>query len=82
VLTALLPVLRRNPTSKQSDLINALEPVRDRVMKRYKQAQEALHAAKEKKDEKATEAARSELDALTLFKADIGAFIRLYTFLS
>jgi type I restriction enzyme R subunit len=71
-----------NPNAKQSDLIHALEPVRDRVMKRYKAAQEALNAAKEKQDEKAAEAARSELDALTLFKADMGAFIRLYTFLS
>lgn len=71
-----------NPSAKQSDLVNALEPVSDRVMKRYKAAQEALNAAKEKQDEKAAEAARSELNALLLFKSDMAAFLRLYTFLS
>jgi type I restriction enzyme R subunit len=71
-----------NPNAKQSELIKALEPVSDRVMKRYKAAQEALNAAKEKQDEKAVTSARSELDALILFKSDMGAFLRLYTFLS
>ena len=51
-------------------------------MKRYKAAQEALKLAKEKNDEAAVEAAQDELNALILFKTDMGAFIRLYTFLS
>jgi type I restriction enzyme R subunit len=67
---------------KQSELLKALEPVVDRLMKRYKAAQEALKAAKEKKDENAIKAAQDELNALILFKGDMGAFIRLYTFLS
>ena len=72
-----------NPNAKQSELVAALEPVVDRLMKRYKAAQEALKAAKEKKDDKAaTKAAQDELNALILFKTDMGAFIRLYTFLS
>ena len=66
----------------QKELVAALEPVCDRLMKRYKAAQEALKAAKEKKDEAATKAAQDELNALILFKSDMGAFIRLYTFLS
>ena len=70
------------PDAKQSDLVAALEPVRDRLMKRYKAAQEALEAAKAKQDDKAAEDAQNELNALILFKGDIGAFIRLYTFLS
>ena len=70
------------PHAKQSELISALEPVADRLMKRYKAAQEALKAAQEKKDTKAVEAAKNELNALLLFKADMGAFQRLYTFLS
>ncbi len=49
-----------NPRSKQSDLVRALEPVHDRIMKRY-------HA---------------DPEALILFKGDMGAFVRLYTFLS
>lgn len=71
-----------NPNAKQSELINALEPVSDRIMKRYKAAQEALNTAKAREDNKATEAAQGELNALVLFKGDIGAYLRLYTFLS
>jgi type I restriction enzyme R subunit len=71
-----------NPNAKQSELIKALEPVQDRVVKRYKAAQVALKVAKEKEDEAATKAAQDELNALILFKSDMGAFIRLYTFLS
>jgi len=67
---------------KQSELVAAIEPVRDRLMKRYKAAQTALKAAKDKNDEAATKAAQDELNALLLFKGDMGAFIRLYTFLS
>jgi type I restriction enzyme R subunit len=63
-------------------LLKALEPVVDRLMKRYKAAQEALKAAREKDDENAIKAAQDELNALILFKGDMGAFIRLYTFLS
>lgn len=68
--------------AKQSELVAAIAPVEDRLMKRYKAAQEALKAAKEKKDEEAIKAAQEALDALILFKGDMGAFIRLYTFLS
>jgi type I restriction enzyme R subunit len=71
-----------NPNAKQSELVSALEPVQDRVMKRYKAAQEALKAAKEREDDKAAESAQSELNALILFKTDMGTFLRLYTFLS
>ena len=71
-----------NPHAKQSELIFALEPVQDRLMKRYKVAQAALKIAQAKEDEAATKAAQDELNALLLFKADMGAFIRLYTFLS
>ncbi len=66
----------------QKELLAALEPVCNRLLKRYKAAQEALKAAKEKKDKAATKAAQDELDALLLFKSDMGAFTRLYTFLS
>ncbi|MEA3211786.1 MAG: type restriction enzyme subunit [Chthoniobacter sp.] len=66
--------------ARQSELVAAIAPVEDRLMKRYKAA--ALKAAKEKNDEAATKAAQDELNALILFKSDMGAFIRLYTFLS
>ncbi|SKA04847.1 type I restriction enzyme, R subunit [Enhydrobacter aerosaccus] len=71
-----------DPKSKQGDLVAALEPVHDRVIKRYKAAQQELQTATEKQQETAAANARDELDALKLFKADMGAFVRLYTFLS
>lgn len=71
-----------NPDAKQSELVAALEPVQDRVMKRYKAAQEVLKVAQNTKNETAIESAQNELNALILFKSDMGAFIRLYTFLS
>lgn len=70
------------PGAKQSELVAALEPVVDRLLKRYKAAQENLVAARAKKDEEATKEAEAELNALVLFKSDMGAFVRLYTYLS
>lgn len=71
-----------NPKAKQSDLTAALEPVVSRLLQRYKTAQEKQKAAQAKKDDKAAEEAKNELDALLLFKHDMGAFQRLYTFLA
>jgi type I restriction enzyme R subunit len=71
-----------NPNATQGELLKALEPVADRLLKSYKAAQAALKVAKEKNDEAATKSAREDLNALILFKNDLGAFLRLYTFLS
>jgi type I restriction enzyme R subunit len=71
-----------NPGAKQSELVQALEPVRDRLIRRYRLAQDMLQAARDRNDDKAAGTARDALNALILFKADMGAFLRLYTFLS
>lgn len=71
-----------NPKSKQGDLIAAIEPVADRILKKYKQAQDELKAAQSKADEKVIEATKDEMNALLLFKSDMQAFQRLYAFLS
>ncbi|MGH6677852.1 MAG: type I restriction endonuclease subunit R, partial [Bradyrhizobium sp.] len=71
-----------NPRAKQGDLISALEPVVDRLLKRFKQAQEKVLTARAKKDDKGAEEANGEVNALVLFKADMGAFQRMYSFLS
>lgn len=70
------------PGARQGELVAALEPVVDRLMRRFKAAQEALAAAREAEDDKAAQSAQDELDALILFRADMGAYLRLYTFLS
>jgi type I restriction enzyme R subunit len=71
-----------NPASKQADLVAAISPVVDRLLKRYKAAADALKAAQEREDGKAAQVAQEELNALILFKSDMGTFVRLYTFLS
>jgi type I restriction enzyme R subunit len=71
-----------DPKAKQSDLMAALEPVVSRLLQRYKAAQERQKAAQAKQDAKAAEEAKNELDALLLFKHDMGAFQHLYTFLA
>ncbi len=68
--------------AKQSDLVAAITPVADRLLRRYKDAQQALKIARQTNDEAGTKTAQDELNALILFKSDMGAYIRLYTFLS
>jgi len=75
-------VVELDPRAKQGDLVAALEPVQDRVMKRYKAAQEAGRASRARGDEPSAKAAHDELEALQLWKTDMGAFVRLYAFLS
>ena len=95
--------VKLKPNAKQGELAAAVEPVVDRLQKKYKSAQEALKIAKQAfEDAKATakvtgqamtesiaaefnkaiQKAQDELDSLLLFQSDMGAFQRLYTFLS
>jgi type I restriction enzyme R subunit len=71
-----------NPKAKQGDLVAALSPVADRLLKRFKAARDRLAVAREQHDENAAKEAKDEQDALVLFKNDLGAFLRMYTFLS
>ncbi len=69
-------------SAKQSALFAALEPVADRLLRKYKAGQEALRAARDEHDSAAAQSAQNAMDALTLFKGDMATFVRLYTFLS
>ncbi len=71
-----------NPKSQQGDLVAALSPVADRLLKKYKAAQERLQTALDTGNKTAAEEARDAINALLLFKGDMGAFQRLYSFLS
>jgi type I restriction enzyme R subunit len=71
-----------NPRATQGELVAALEPVADRLIRSYKAAQVALQVAKAKDDQPGATAANETLEALRLFKGDLGAFVRAYTFLS
>lgn len=71
-----------NPRAKQGDLIAAIEPVADRLLKRYRAAQDALLSARERDDADGVADAQDEINALVLFKNDMAAFQRAYSFLS
>jgi type I restriction enzyme R subunit len=71
-----------DPDGTQKQLDAAIAPVADRLLKRYKAAQQDKLVAEEKHDDKAARAAKDQLEALLLFKNDMGAYVRLYAFLS
>jgi type I restriction enzyme R subunit len=70
-----------DPNAKQSQLIGALEPVAQRLMNAYKEARLAKRHAEDANDPNSAKAAKDELDALTLFRSDMGTYVRFYTFL-
>ena len=72
-----------NPKATQAMLVAAIEPVADRLLKRFKAARQNLQEAEGStiKDGPAAQAAKDELAALTLFKRDLGTFVRVYAFL-
>ena len=71
-----------NPKSSQVQLAAALEPVADRLLRRFKVANEAHRIARARHDDQGEQEARSDVDGLILFKRDLATFIRVYTFLS
>lgn len=71
-----------DPNGTQAQLSAAIAPVADRLLKRYKAAQQARAAALAAEDEKGAKAATDVIEALLLFRNDMGAFNRLYAFLS
>jgi type I restriction enzyme R subunit len=71
-----------NPQSKQGDLVRALQPVADRLVRQFKAAHERWKATKAAANDSAAEDAHAEMETLTLFKRDMGSFGHAYTFLS
>lgn len=71
-----------NPKAKQGDLYAALEPIAGKLLTQFKTAQDTYTAAQANKEDKAAQAAREQMEALILFKHNMGAFQRLYAFLS
>lgn len=68
--------------ANHASLSAAIEPVADRLLKSFRAAKDAEIAARAASDDRATIAAKQTQDALTVFKANMGAFLRLYAFLS
>lgn len=71
-----------NPKAKQAELIAALEPVADRLLKAFNGAKQARATALATGNAQVATDALDHMAALDLFKGDMGAFLRLYSFLS
>ena len=73
-------VVLQGERARQSDLDAALMPVAQRLLTTYTQARHAFDAADA--GSPARQQAKDRLDALILFRRDLGAYLRLYGFLS
>jgi len=74
--------IETDPNATQAQLSAAMAPVADRLLKRYRAAQLARADALGSGDEPVAQAQKDIMDALQLFKGDMGAYVRLYAFLS
>ncbi|MCU0714242.1 MAG: type I restriction endonuclease, partial [Pirellula sp.] len=71
-----------DPNAKQAQLIAAITPVADRLLKQFKAARAQFKTSTENKDSKSAAAAKDQMDALILFRSDMASYQRLYAFLS
>jgi type I restriction enzyme, R subunit len=71
-----------DPSATQKELAAAVWPVADRLLKQFAAAKRALAAAQATRDAPAEQSARDTLNALLLFKRNLGAYLRVYSFLS
>ena len=67
---------------KQGDLHAALAPIAGKLLNQFKLAQDSYRNAQNKGDEKTAKEAKEQMDALALFKHNMGVFQRQYAFLS
>jgi type I restriction enzyme R subunit len=71
-----------NPNSKQSHLQAAVNPVADRLVKRFAAAKVAFREATEARNDNAAQTAKDIMDSLLLFRTDMTTYQRAYAFLS
>jgi type I restriction enzyme R subunit len=71
-----------DPNATQGELVATLLPVQDRLLKAYTAAQAQAKAAKDSGNAAALEVAEGTMQALQLFRGDMAAYVRLYSFLS
>lgn len=74
--------IETSPTATQKELSAAIAPVADRLLKQFNAAKKQSIAAEMTQQGEAFNAAEDIMRALNLFKHDMSAFIRLYSFLS
>jgi type I restriction enzyme, R subunit len=71
-----------DPNGTQRQLEQAIGPVSQRLLMRYKSAQADRAGAESKGNDKAAQTCKDVMDALLLFKRDMQTYVRVYGFLS
>lgn len=71
-----------SPRLSQAELIAAIGPVADRLLKRYAAAKAEWARGTERGEADAAKRAKDEMEALVLFRTDLATFVSAYTFLS
>jgi type I restriction enzyme R subunit len=74
--------IETDPNATQAQLSATMAPVADRLLRRYRAAQLARADALGSGDATVAQAQKDIMDTLQLFKGDMGAYVRLYAFLS
>jgi type I site-specific restriction-modification system R (restriction) subunit len=71
-----------DPKGTQAQLLRAIAPVAEQLLALFNRARQHRDlAVAQRHDSAAEQAARDQLDALRLFRSDMGAFVRLYAFM-
>ena len=77
-----LVAVELDPNATQGRLIAAIEPVAQRILTQYREAQNRYKDATKANDKTAATAAREEMDVLLQVRGDMAGFTRIYAFLS
>jgi type I restriction enzyme, R subunit len=77
-----LVTVELDANATQGRLIAALEPVANRLLTNYREAHDRLKTGLADNDKDAQKDAQDEMEALQLFRNDLGSYLRVYTFLS
>ncbi len=71
-----------DPKASQAQLVAALTPVADRLLRRYREARQQWQEARSSQDAQGEQVAQDAMNVLLLFKVNLGVFLRVYLFLS
>ena len=77
-----LVAVELDPNATQGQLVAAIEPIAQRMLTQFKEAQDRYKTAVKAKDKNAANEAKEEMDVLLQTRGDMATFIRIYAFLS
>lgn len=77
-----IETVQSNPNAGQADLNKVLDPLAERLNRKYREASARQKAEKARNNSEAEQGALQEMNDLRLFKSRMGSYIKAYAFLS